>query len=458
MNISYTWALARKILIVFLALTILSSIAALLIRNSITQKLVDLTKLAKPVGQDEVEAEQILMLLHQAENDFQESLLSANSRKSIDYKTHLSLAFNQIDTLLKAEYDTSKLNVQQRKDVKFWYLKKLKLSDDLRMLKYNFDTLLTFYAGFNSALNDNTPETSSLHNSRQSTKESTNIVRKPDSENKKGLFGRIKDAIANKNGSTIVEINHTKNIGVTTDITSQKILAQDKKAYVKKLQQLQQQNVKLLDMQRKLITLNTYINNELERIVNESKEINYHVADEFRETAFKNYQETTSLLNSFYLVALFLVLIFAVLLILFILQLNKAELLLRKENSRSITRAQEKINELVAKIESSEKTITSSKIEELKEVVQLVISNNPAFLTKFNELDPDFCQKLLSAAPNLVATEIEFCILLRLNFETKEIARYTKSSVRAVEGKKYRIRRKLNIPSDQDITIWMINI
>ena len=457
MNISYTWALARKILIVFLTLTIVSSIAAFLIRNSITQKLVDLTRLAKPVGQDESDAEQILMLLHQAENDFQESLLNANSRKSIDYKTHLTLAFNRIDTLLKAEYDTSKLNGQQRKDVKFWYLKKLKLSDNLRVLKFNFDTLLTFYAGFNGALSDNAPAIENLHNTRQNIKENVNTVRKVDTGSKKGLFGRIKDAIANKNRNTVVEINHTKNTGVT-DLTSQKILAQDKKAYVKKLQQLQQQNVKLLDMQRKLITLNTYINNELEHIVSESKEINYHIADEFRETAFKNYQETTSLLNKFYLVALFLVLIFAVLLIIFILQLNNAELLLRQENSRSITRAQQKINELVAKIESSEKTITSSKIEELKEVVQLVISNNPAFLTKFNELDPDFCQKLLSAAPNLVATEIEFCILLRLNFETKEIARYTKSSVRAVEGKKYRIRRKLNIPSDQDITIWMINL
>jgi len=457
MNISYTWALARKILIVFLTLTIVSSIAAFLIRNSITQKLVDLTRLAKPAGQDESDAEQILMLLHQAENDFQESLLNANSKKSIDYKTHLSLAFNRIDTLLKAEYDTSKLNGQQRKDVKFWYLKKLKLSDDLRVLKYNFDTLLTFYAGFNSSLNDNTPQIENLHHTRQNVKENVNTVRKADTGSKKGLFGRIKDAIANKNSNTVVEINHTKNTGVT-DVSSQKILAQDKKAYVKKLQQLQQQNVKLLDMQRKLITLNTYINNELEHIVNESKEINYHIADEFRETAFKNYQETTSLLNRFYLVALFLVLIFAVLLIIFILQLNNAELLLRHENSRSITRAQQKINELVSKIESSEKTITSSKIEELKEVVQLVISNNPAFLTKFNELDPDFCQKLLVAAPNLVATEIEFCILLRLNFETKEIARYTKSSVRAVEGKKYRIRRKLNIPSDQDITIWMINL
>jgi DNA-binding CsgD family transcriptional regulator len=65
---------------------------------------------------------------------------------------------------------------------------------------------------------------------------------------------------------------------------------------------------------------------------------------------------------------------------------------------------------------------------------------------------------LLKIAPHLVASEIELCILLRLNFETKEIARHTKASVRAIEGKKYRVRKKLNIPSDQDINIWMAHV
>jgi DNA-binding NarL/FixJ family response regulator len=120
--------------------------------------------------------------------------------------------------------------------------------------------------------------------------------------------------------------------------------------------------------------------------------------------------------------------------------------------------AQQKIDELIKKIELSEDNRSPSKMEELKEIVQLAVSNNPAFLVKFNEYDPAFCKKLLELAPNMVAAEIEFCVLLRLNFETKEIARYTKISVRAVEGKKYRIRRKLNIPSDQDINIWMTHI
>ncbi|WP_421940297.1 helix-turn-helix transcriptional regulator [Pedobacter sp.] len=180
--------------------------------------------------------------------------------------------------------------------------------------------------------------------------------------------------------------------------------------------------------------------------------------DEFKVVALKNYQETTVLLNKFYLAALALIILFAILLIVFIIRLNNAELLLRAENEEEVHRAKQKINELMEKIELNEQDRSPAKMEELKSIVELAVENNPAFLVKFNEFDTSFSKKLLDIAPTLVAAEIEFCVLLRLNFETKEIARYTKSSVRSVESKKYRIRKKLNIPSTMDINIWMTQI
>ena len=76
----------------------------------------------------------------------------------------------------------------------------------------------------------------------------------------------------------------------------------------------------------------------------------------------------------------------------------------------------------------------------------------------FNKFDPLFSDKILDIAPTMVASELEFCALLRLNFETKEIARYTGFSVRAVESKKYRIRKKLKVSSDIDLNIWMTKL
>ncbi|WP_158798240.1 hypothetical protein [Pedobacter sp. L105] len=96
--------------------------------------------------------------------------------------------------------------------------------------------------------------------------------------------------------------------------------------------------------------------------------------------------------------------------------------------------------------------------EKLHAIIQLALKNDDAFFLKFNEFDSDFRKSLLKIAPDLVSTELEFCALLKLNFDTKEIARFTAISVRAVEGKKYRIRKKLNIGSKEDINIFMVNV
>jgi tetratricopeptide (TPR) repeat protein len=141
-----------------------------------------------------------------------------------------------------------------------------------------------------------------------------------------------------------------------------------------------------------------------------------------------------------------------------LLIITVAVFIYRYKLKREIKLSSEKNNQLIKKIELNEDKRSASKIEELKEVVQLAVNNSPAFLMKFNEFDPEFSSRLLSINPSLIAVEIEFCALLRLNFETKEIARCTNISVRAVEGKKYRIRKKLSIPSDQDINIWMTNV
>lgn len=130
----------------------------------------------------------------------------------------------------------------------------------------------------------------------------------------------------------------------------------------------------------------------------------------------------------------------------------------RQRLKNEISTSKEKVNELLGKLEMNEDKRSPAAIEELKRIVQLAVNNDPAFFVKHNEFDPDFSKKLLFLASNLTAIELEFCLYCKLGFETKEIARYTNISVRAVEGKKYRIRKKLNIPSNQDINIWMNHI
>lgn len=95
---------------------------------------------------------------------------------------------------------------------------------------------------------------------------------------------------------------------------------------------------------------------------------------------------------------------------------------------------------------------------ELQEILQMATLNNPSFFVKFKEFEPEFINKLLQIAPNLVASELELCAYLRLNFETKEIARYALLSVRSVQGKKHRIRKKLMISPIEDLNLWMLQL
>jgi signal transduction histidine kinase len=93
--------------------------------------------------------------------------------------------------------------------------------------------------------------------------------------------------------------------------------------------------------------LNTHINNELERIVSDVNNINLSIINELKENALKSYRETTGLLNKFYLASLLMVLIFAALLIIFIINLNRAEEYLLRENQRSVAIAQQKMDLLL---------------------------------------------------------------------------------------------------------------
>lgn len=119
-----------------------------------------------------------------------------------------------------------------------------------------------------------------------------------------------------------------------------------------------------------------------------------------------------------------------------------------------------KKTEPVEEIEPNPALILAMNFEEnnLKKLVGLAAEDNPSFMILFKEAFPDFFKKINVINPKLIASEQKLCALLKLDATTKEIALYTKSSVRAVESKKYRLRKKLDIPTKMDMNIWMGNL
>jgi len=106
-------------------------------------------------------------------------------------------------------------------------------------------------------------------------------------------------------------------------------------------------------------------------------------------------------------------------------------------------------------IRENKENIDSSKLDEL---VHIAHTNHLSFIIKFKEYYPVFSKEIETMMPNIVITEFEVIALLKLNFTTKEIARATNSTVRAIESKKYRIRKKLQIPSDMDMSVFFSKI
>jgi len=82
-------------------------------------------------------------------------------------------------------------------------------------------------------------------------------------------------------------------------------------------------------------------------------------------------------------------------------------------------------------------------------------SNWEQFVTHFNEVNNDFLKKLKTQHPSVSNTDLKVCTYLKLNLSSKEIAQLMNISVRGVEISRYRLRKKLQIPSGQTLNDFL---
>lgn len=173
--------------------------------------------------------------------------------------------------------------------------------------------------------------------------------------------------------------------------------------------------------------------------------------DSIKETEAANLKETVQLLiqekqkplqekNRFLLYAIILGVLSLLLFVLFTVR--------RVKDKNKLLHSKNKENkELNQKLNSA-----------FEEVAQMAKNNDPEFLTRFQEVYPDFFPKLLKIEPKLFNTELKFCALLFLNFSSKDIAAYTFVQPQSIQIRKNRLRKRLNISSGEDLYIWMKNI
>lgn len=80
------------------------------------------------------------------------------------------------------------------------------------------------------------------------------------------------------------------------------------------------------------------------------------------------------------------------------------------------------------------------------------------FKEAFDNADKDFLKKIKAAHPSLTPSDLKLCAYLRLNLTSKEIAPMLNISIRSVEIKRYRLRKKLNLMHDDGLVNYILSI
>lgn len=121
-------------------------------------------------------------------------------------------------------------------------------------------------------------------------------------------------------------------------------------------------------------------------------------------------------------------------------------------------------NELLAFIKDDLKKTSDDENRSLKSVISTInknITGNDSwsvFKEAFENTDKEFLKKIKEVHPSLTPNDLRLCAYLRLNLSSKEVAPLLNISVRSVEIKRYRLRKKMDLSHDQGLVEYILAI
>ena len=136
---------------------------------------------------------------------------------------------------------------------------------------------------------------------------------------------------------------------------------------------------------------------------------------------------------------------------------KKVELL---NKSNFISQRNENLNHLLESVDYIESNTSSSSIQIKQKIKDLLRTENlnDRFEKHFEDVYPGFFKSLIRYSSKLTQNDLRFCAYLKMNLSTDEIAKLTSISIRTVESKKYRVKKKFKIGNDQSLTGFIHSI
>ena len=117
------------------------------------------------------------------------------------------------------------------------------------------------------------------------------------------------------------------------------------------------------------------------------------------------------------------------------------------------------INALKDKLLQGKDSLTAF---EVKKIVRSISNNNEKnwkeFETRFIDVNRDFYERLKDKFPKLTQNDLKLCALVKLNFSSKDMAKLLGLSVESIHTTRYRLRKKLNLTRDVNLTEFIADI
>lgn len=161
------------------------------------------------------------------------------------------------------------------------------------------------------------------------------------------------------------------------------------------------------------------------------------------------------------------------------------EMELKKENELNVQEYEKHILELELQTKSSEvagKSLSIAKQSEMIENIQNILDSEKdfnklkseikkaikinevnkheweIFETNLNQIHNEFIINLSKKFPNLTPKDIKLCVYLKMNLSSKEIAPMMNISFRGVELHRYRLRKKLNLNQEENLSKFLLTL
>ena len=120
-----------------------------------------------------------------------------------------------------------------------------------------------------------------------------------------------------------------------------------------------------------------------------------------------------------------------------------------------------KKNEFLNSIKSELVTTDKDKYSKVVRIIDKNLNNTDdwkMFQEAFNNADKNFLKKLKKKHSELTPNDLRLCAYLRLKLSSTEIAPLLNISPRSVEVKRYRLRKKMSLPHDSNLTNYILEI